>query len=220
MLDVKTICSAVLFCSAVVGDSFELTKCAEEADCIDKIKPLVARNDRELTIMAKEGANNVIRFVDEIPSVDEEKSNMVRHKLVAYHAERRIFIVANQYYEDVDFTLVNAEKGEKLSVNASPNFSPSGKRFVCVVDSGGPTDLTQNYDFGIWSIDKGSFRQEMLYKNPPEEGNSEWTFVGWEGEDRIKLKVAQYDNGEKIEREAEIISTPQGWKVNVLYIRQ
>lgn len=217
MLDVKAICSAVLFCSALVGHSFELTKCTEEADCIDKIKPLVARNDRELTITAKEGANNVIRFVNQIPSANEE-AKVVKHELAAYNVERRIFLIVNYYYEDYDFTLVRADNGEKLDLDDIPDFSPSGERFVCVTKSGGGWDRTRDHDFIIWSIDKDTFRQEFLYKNPPEEHDFEWAFVAWDGENRIKLKATYYDKSAGIDRdnEAEAILTPEGWKVNVL----
>ena len=105
--------------------------------------------------------------------------------------------------------IVSGRTGQEFELSARPHYSPSGKWLVSV-DGSEISDHT--YDIAVLSSKADPARIEWKYTGPGGDTYELWSFVGWDGDDRIRLRAeVRVGNGEIKEYATTATSTSKGW---------
>jgi hypothetical protein len=143
---------------------------------------------------------------------NDDSENCLRYNLRAYLPAQHVFVVAWNGYEEHGSFVISTKTGRSVELDFSlPQFSPSGRWFASV--NVNTIDESQ-YAVAIWStapdVPKQVFRYGARVKLPFEN----WEFAGWDGDDRIKLKVeVNPGTGPTRTMETSTVFTKQGWKL-------
>lgn len=128
--------------------------------------------------------------------------------LPAQHA----YVVEWSAYEESGSLVVSTTTGTTIELNSLPQFSPSGRWFASIDEN--PMDETQ-YAFAIWSTAPDAPREAFRYSLPRNAPYEHWQFRGWDGDEKIRLKVdVSSGNGDMREMETSAVRTEKGWKLN------
>jgi hypothetical protein len=125
------------------------------------------------------------------------------YELVGYISIDRQFVVRVSEYESGFVLLVGRESGNGNELEDWPRLSPSGKRFVAVAASDA-WDVKNAIVIFSTVTDPPTF--EWRFPTPTEY--EQYSFDGWDGEDRVKLRVISKDN-----METEVSRTAEGWRL-------
>ena len=105
----------------------------------------------------------------------------------------------------------SSAKTVSAKLETMPEFSPGGRRFVSV----NHTELgDRSYEIAIWATAPDVPKQEFRYATPEGDAYEYWEFVGWDGDDRIRLKVSVNEGNDHKAYETDAVRTGQGWKLN------
>jgi hypothetical protein len=182
----------------------------ETAGCLQRFKELTTRDGDTLQLNLANGKTKVYKNSNEEGC---NPSSCAAFHIVAFYPSLRSFLVQNISYECADNELVSLRSGSILKMAATvPKLSPNGKYLVSVDDD--EMCGRAYYDLAIWSTSADPPALEL--KQQAEDGRYEnWTILGWEGDDRIKLKVLV--NNEKAhefyDQDVEAVRSEKGWKL-------
>jgi hypothetical protein len=183
--------------------SLEPVLCEEEKDCLAKLRGKVSRKGRVLTIKLENGRRT--NFEDSKTCASDEE-NCITHWLSGYRPAQGIYLVSWSGWEDSGSTVVSAETGQAEEFGDTPEFSPSGSSFVILGGEYGDR-------LSIWSLASGEIKQEFTYTFTFFEAREAWLFLGWDGENRIRLRVTPAgDNAPDVDTDA--VFKEQGWVLN------
>jgi hypothetical protein len=122
--------------------------------------------------------------------------------LVDYRPSQGLFVLSAQYYESFASLMVSRRTGEVFRIeDAEPHFSPDGKRFVVVAVN----EQDAINQVAVYST--RAFPPALEWSYTPKSWSTTFGFVGWNGNDRVKLRILDQNS------EAEISRTPMGWKL-------
>ena len=191
-----------------VGDP---VRCEREADCLSKLKGLAKRNGDALTLTLENGKSTTIRGNKRACGTDDDDKCLIQ-TLRAYLPAQKIFVVQWNESEDEGAAVFSATTGKSVGLGSLPEFSPDGQTFVSVDrdEMNG-----RDYDVAIWSVTQGTVKEEFRYKAPESDSLESWEFLGFDGNDRIKLKVSVSPAGGTMQvKETEAVRKGRGWALN------
>ncbi|ANY78935.1 hypothetical protein BB934_12540 [Microvirga ossetica] len=185
--------------------------CEREAECLARLNGL-AKREGELLFLRLENGKSEIYLDDRQACKDDNASDCVKYKLRAYRPDQKLFVVGYSLYEGSGANVVSAKSGRTVFLTNLPVFSPNG-RFFAAADS--DPHYERKYEIAVWSFVSGKAKQEFTYSTPKTAREESWEVLGWDGNDRIKLKVGIPDDAyEMQESETKLVRTKQGWKLN------
>lgn len=186
-------------------------RCTKEADCLSKLKGLAQRSGDALTLKLENGQSTTIRENRRACGTEDDDKCLVQ-TLRAYLPAAKVFVVHWTETEDEGAAVINAKTGQSLGLGSLPEFSPDGRTFVSV-DADEMNG--REYDVAIWSVADGAPKEVLRYQATSDTDSFEsWAFVGWDGDNRIKLKVSLVGTGEMQVRETDAVRTGRGWVLN------
>jgi hypothetical protein len=173
-------------------------QCAVEAKCLARLLGIASRTGKLLSLKLENGQTKLFRNTDKCELVGDSCTIM---ELVEYRPSQHVFVLSVQYYESSGSTIVSRRSGQVFRiVDAKPHFSPDGKRFAVVA--------FDNQD-GINEVSIFStraFPPLLEWRYTPKSFSIGFDFVGWDGNDRVKLSTLDHS-------EAEVSRTSTGWRL-------
>jgi len=185
--------------------------CEREAECLAQLNGL-AKREGELLFLRLENGKSEIYLDDRQACEDNNGSDCVKYELRAYRPDQKLYVVSYSLYEGGGATIVSAKSGRTVFLTNLPVFSPNG-RFFAAADS--DPHYERKYEIAVWSFVSDKAKQEFTYSTRKTAREEFWDVLGWDGNDRIKLKVGIPDDAyEMQESETQLVRTKQGWKLN------
>ncbi|WP_201862640.1 hypothetical protein [Microvirga soli] len=139
-------------------------------------------------------------------------ADCVKYELRGYRQDQKTYVVGYSLYEGGGANIISAQSGHTVFLSSLPEFSPNSRSFVSA-DS--DPHFERAYEIAIWSFTSDSPKQEFLYSTPKGHPEESWEVLGWDGNDRINLKVGILNETDSTqELETSVIRTEQGWKLN------
>lgn len=184
---------------------------AVEKACLAKLGPQAARRGDELRLKLGNRAvklykDNRTKKACESGHYDNCKSYM----LYDYFPEARAFLVHVSYYESDEWLLVRQQDGKEENIVAPPRYLPDKKWLASVFWTEGPSDGNNGVD--IVPANNGSTEPAFHYRPDQHEL---WEYVGWEGDDRLALKVSWRPKPESdlVDWPAEVVRVKGQWQL-------
>jgi hypothetical protein len=212
--NVTSIHRALLACAALAiatpGSSQETglqdaVRCEQESECLRALKGRAARQGDVLRLKMADGKWKSLRSNKKACEKDDASKCVIR-ELRAYLPSQGIYVVEWTTSGDGGSEVISATTGQTETLDTMPEFSPGGRWFVSV----DPDELNERqYDIAIWSVDAGELKNEFSYMRDAAAYEA-WEFKGWDGEDRIKLRVTR-PNAQPVDTEA--VHTDAGWRL-------
>lgn len=185
---------------------------AYEAKCLSELKGLAFRNGHILKLKLENGK---FKTFQDRPCDRYDSGTCSTYAVAGYRPAQNLFIVEQSYFEDSTFWIVGGRTGDMTGLGGTmPEFSPTG-RWLVSVDADDMNGV--EYDVEIWSVGLGKLERKLAYSSKGKSYES-WEFAGWDGDGRIKLKVASGEHDGVVETDA--VLTEQGWKLNFPEIKQ
>lgn len=200
-----TAAALLVVCSASAQETnlSDAVRCERESDCLRGLKGRAARQGEALRLRMADGQWKILRSNKKACDRDEVEKCVVR-ELRAHLPTQALFVVEWTTSGDGGSEVISAVTGQVATLDTMPEFSPSGRWFVSV----DPDELNdRQYDIGIWSVEDGEISQVFSYMRDGSDYEA-WEFQGWDGDDRIKLRVTR-PNAAPVDTEA--LRTDAGW---------
>jgi hypothetical protein len=179
-----------------------------EQKCLQRLAGLASRNEDVLQLSLLNGRTKM--FVDnDIACRRGDTSNCIGTTLSGYYPAPQAFVLERSFYESRNVAYVSRRSGEMITLDDHPHFSPSGKRFVAVAAS---EAWEVENDIALFSTEVDPPKPIWRYKAGKDY--EMWYFVGWDGEDRIKLQVTMRVRNELKTLDANAVRTSKGWQLN------
>lgn len=202
---------ALLFGGSALAQSAPAPKdivyCDREKDCLVKLDGLARREGHLLRLKFENGTSKTFRENRQACD-DHDAEECIRYDLRAYLPAQHVFVVAVSGYEEDGSLVISTRTGRSVELEGLPQFSPSGRWFASVNEN--QIDESQ-YAVAIWSTAPDMPKQELRYSARQDSSSEYWQFLGWNDDDRIKLKVrVSSGEGEAQEMETSAVRTSQG----------
>jgi hypothetical protein len=125
--------------------------------------------------------------------------------------KQRSVVLTVGMYESGEALLVNIDSGNATILEEEPHLSPNGERFAVV--KGSESETVTN-DIAIYSVKSDPPVLEFAYSRQSDT-YALYSFVRWQGETRIKLKIYTRVKGRRDPEEfdAEAVRTEAGWQL-------
>jgi hypothetical protein len=185
--------------------------CTKEADCLAGLEGLAWRSGDALTVRLENRRSKLFQG-DQQACTDHDADRCLTYELSAFLPTAHAYIVEWSTYEDSGAVVVSAKTGQSAGLASLPVFSPNGRTFVSVDND----ELNgREYDVAIWSVSRDVLKEEFRYLAAASNPYEYWEFLGWDGNDRIRLKVTvNLGTGAVLVRETDAVRTGRGWKLN------
>jgi hypothetical protein len=171
--------------------------CDVEAECLAKLRGIASRSGKTLSLKLDNGSTKL--FTN---TADCETADCVTTSLADYRPSQHVFVLSASYYEGSGSIIVSRRNGEIFRIEAAPHFSPDGKRFVAAIFDG----LDGINQVAIYRT--SSFPPALEWSHTPKSFATGYEFVGWNGNDQIKLQTVEKKT------EAGISRTSTGWQLS------
>jgi hypothetical protein len=173
--------------------------CEVEAKCLAKLRGIASRSGKSLSLKLD---NRSIKSFLNTDRCEIAGESCVQTSLVDYRPSQHLYVLSAQYYESSGSIIVSQHNGEVFRIaDATPHFSPDGKRFV-VTAADEQDGINQ---VAIYST--SAFPPVLEWSHIPKSFSTMFGFVGWNGNDQIKLRTVNQNS------EANISRTSSGWKL-------
>jgi hypothetical protein len=187
-------------------------RCTNEADCLANLEGLAWRTGDALTVRLEGGRIKMFQG-DQQACTDHDADKCLSYELRAFLPAAHVYVVEWTTYEDRGGAVVSAKTGQSAVLGSLPEFSPKGQTFVSVDND----ELNgRDYDVAIFSAGRGVLTEVFRYHTAASDPYEFWEFLGWDGDDRIRLKVTinMGTGGAFLVRETDAVRTGRGWKLN------
>jgi hypothetical protein len=178
-----------------------------EAKCLERLAGLASRHDEVLQLSLLNGRTKIFVHND-YACRRGDTSNCLVTTLSGYYPTLQAFVLERSAYESRKVAYVSRRAGEMITLDDYPHLSPNGKRFVAVAAS--EAWAVEN-DIALFSTEVDPPKPIWRYKAANYEM---WYFVGWDGDDRIKLQVTMWVRKELKTLDADAVRTSKGWQLN------
>lgn len=191
------------------GDRFSR---AYEKACIAKTGSSAVRRAGELRLRFNNGSSRIYKDNQSKAACDNGPyQNCKKYILYDYFPEHRLFLVNVGYGESDDWLLVREQDGKEEQIVAPPSYSPNKKWLASVYNTDGPDDGNNGIDI----VSASPNPSEPAFHYRPKDYEL-WEFVGWDGDDRLLLKVTS-----RAGNDPELVTWPAGairlngqWQLN------
>jgi hypothetical protein len=178
-----------------------------EAKCLRQLKGLASRSGDQLRLTMLAGPPKLFRDNSKACNNDDA-AHCIMHTLTGYYPMQQAFVVRRGFYEGRFIDYVSRRSGKVIQLDDDPQFSPAGKRFVAV----GSHEMQDTvHDIAVYSALTDPPTLEWSYKAPNDEFLE---FAGWDGEDRIKLRISRSIARQFKTLDADLVSTRAGWQLH------
>lgn len=178
----------------------------QEAPCLqNQLKNVAKRNGDAVTLTLNNGKTKVLsnsQACQDGPDID-----CVARRLVGNIADKQ-FITHVGVWEAGHVLLVSRRTGAETGLEDWPHLSPSKKRFVVVAAS--ETWEIKNA-IAIFSLANDPPKLEWSFPTPKEY--EFYVFDGWDGDNRVLLRVLPSGPGNRDMVPTNVKLTPQGWQL-------
>ena len=156
---------------------------ADDRVCINKFRASVTRSGDVLTFKLDGGKTRVLRSntkaCQQVPVGD-----CIVYRLVGFIPGSQQFVVSASLYESEYVELVSRRVGIVTQLEGYPHLSPNGEQFVTVAasdawDIESPIAIYSNTD-----------PPKLLWRFPQPCEYEQYSFDGWDGNDRVKLHTS------------------------------
>lgn len=183
-----------------------------EAECIVRSGGKASRKGDALEIRAASG--RVVGFTGSPGACAEGVTGKcLVQRLEGFRKDEGLLVVSERRWDAMASVVVDAETGAEVRVdNGPPRFSPGGTRFAGVMSSEARAPAN---DLAVWSA--GGATPALEWSHPTAAGaRAHYEFVGWDGEDRVRLRVTYnpVGGGANKQAEAAIVRTENGWTLS------
>jgi hypothetical protein len=171
----------------------------EERNCLAAFSGIVTRVGDDLRFKLDNEQTKIVRSnskaCKQVPIGD-----CVVYRLVGYISSSRHFVLGVSFYETEAVELVSQRTGRLIQLEGYPRLSPTGKQFVTVAASDAweiknPIAIYSNTD-----------PLKRTWRFPQPQEYEEYSFDGWDGEDRVKLHTITNPRVE-----TDVNRTTDGW---------
>ena len=172
---------------------------ADETSCLSEFRGTVTRSGDTLPFKLDDGKTKIVqsnkKACEETPVTD-----CIVYGLVGFIRASRQFVVAMSLYESQYVELVSRRTGTVTKLEGYPHVSPNGKLFVTVAASDAweiqsPIAIYANTD-----------PPKLLWRFPEPREYEQYSFDGWDGENRITLHTISNP-----QIETDVRRTSDGW---------
>jgi hypothetical protein len=165
-----------------------------ERICLSRLRGLATRSGASLHLTLHNGTTKAFN--------SDYKAHLPAHQAVLLQADE---------YESGAALFVSLRSGNVTILDDEPHFAPSGQRFVVVKGS----ESDRDNDIAIYTAKSDPPALEFTYSSP-EQTYASYSFVAWDGDARIRLKVYTRDKAGADPREfdTQAIRTEAGWRVD------
>lgn len=172
--------------------------CDAEAQCLAKLPGIASRSGKNLSLKLDNGSTKLFTSSG---GCDATRKGCENTTLVDYRPSQRMFVLFAGSYDSTASIVVSRRTGEVFRIDdAVPHFSPDGKRFAVAAVNG------QDGANRVAIYSASAFPPVMEWSETPKSVATAYNFVGWNGNDQIKLRTFDQST------EATISRTPAGWK--------
>lgn len=182
---------------------------ADEAACLRRTEGSASRAGDVLTL--KTGPESTASFTSLSRACAEGIARRcVLFRLEGYRPEQGLFVVAERHFGGMRYLVVDGRSGGIARVDGdTPRFSPSGTRFAAVSGARVPPGEP---DLAVWSLGEDGPRMDWSHRGEPG-AKALYGFLGWEGEDKVVLRVRYVPTGGGPQKEdaAAIVMRDGGW---------
>jgi hypothetical protein len=179
-----------------------------EENCLSQLRGVVERIGNVLEIKLGNGETKTF-FSNFEACENSDSAECIHYWLTAYLPKPRAVVLEVGLWEGVAAKLVNIDSGNVTELEEEPHPSPSGDRFAVIKAS---EHEKVEKDIAIYTATSDPPVLEFAY-SIPEGTYALYSFVRWEGDTRIKLKVETRVNGKLEEFNTEAIRTKAGWQL-------
>jgi hypothetical protein len=170
-----------------------------DAACMKEFGDIVARSGDDLIIKLDNNKTKVIRG-NAKACQQGPVDDCVVYKLVGFIGRPRQFLLRRLLYESVFVDLVSRRTGTVTKLEGYPHLSPNGKQFVTVAASDA---WTIESPIAIYS---NTDPPKVVWRFPQPSEYEQYSFDGWNGEDRVRLHTIS-----KPFLETDVRRAPGGW---------
>jgi hypothetical protein len=177
-----------------------------EAKCLRQLASVAKRDGNHLRLTLANGQTKTFTTTQAACKANIYAKCLV-YRLAGYFARHRQFLVDVGFLLEGGTTLlVSHRTGNHIRLDATPHYSPTGKRLAAV----SATESEGENSIQIFTTTDPP-KSEWRYVVPQDE-YALYEFVSWDGEERLKMKVATRIDG-KLHQSlpVEAIRTPNGW---------
>jgi hypothetical protein len=182
-----------------------------EKACIAQTNSSAVRRGLELRLKFGNGTSRVYKNNFTEAACEQHQDTCKTYFLYDYLPEHRLFLINVGYNESQEWFLVSQVDGKEQKIIAPPGYSPSREWLASVYATDGGDDGNNGIDIFPANLDptKPSFHYR------PEE-YEQWEFVGWDGDDRLLLKVTWRvgDDPKLVTWPAEVVRVNGKWQLN------
>jgi hypothetical protein len=186
---------------------------ANEKACMAKTNSSASRRGGTLRLTFGNGSTRTYQdnFSPKVCGGQRPYEICKRYVLYDYFPENGLFLVNIGYYESDEWLLVSQAGGKESKIVAPPGYSPNRKWLASVY----ATEGTDDGNNGIDIVPANLNSTEPAFHYRPEE-YEQWEFVGWDGDDRLSLKVIWRvgNDPELVTWSAEVVRMNGEWKLN------
>lgn len=181
-----------------------------EAKCLSQLSGVVERIGNALEIRLQNGEAKTF-FSNFEACADADAEECIQYWLTAYLPKQRAVVLEVGLWEATGAALVNIDSGNVTKLEHQPHPSPSGGRFAVVKAS---ESETVEKDIAIYTAQSDPPVLKFTYRIP-EQTYALYSFVGWDGETRLKLKIYTRVNGNRDPEhfDTEVVRTKTGWQM-------
>jgi hypothetical protein len=156
----------------------------DESECLKQLGGIVTRDGDHLRLKLANGKTKTFTTTQQAcEAAVYEKC--LQYRLTGYYSKYRHFLVDVGFLNHGGTTLlVSGRTGDYIKLDAALHFSPSGKRLAAV----SATEHDGENSIEIWSATSDLPKSEWRYVVPEGE-YSLYEFVGWDGDNRLKMRV-------------------------------
>lgn len=166
-----------------------LITCADdrEKECLDRMQGIASRSGDLLTLRLLDGQEKTFRSRPDACQ-DDDVAHCVTSTIAAYLPALGYVAIRHLYYEGDGGEIVSLRTGESTPLDAEPQFSPDGKRFVILPDT---AHFRYDFDFAIWSMQADRPVEE--FRNAKEQNNADhWSLENWVSDEELAFTVESF----------------------------
>jgi hypothetical protein len=184
---------------------------ASEKACIAQTNASAVRRGLELRLKFRNHTTKVYKNNYTEAECDQHQDDCKTYYLYDYFPEHSLFLIIVGYNESQEWLLVSQADGKEQEIVAPPGYSPGRKWLAAVYATEGTDDGNNGID--IFPVDLNPSEPGFHYR--PEE-YEQWEFAGWDGDDRLLLKVTWRvgNNPDLVTWPAEVVRVNGKWQLN------
>jgi len=181
-----------------------------ERICLARLRGLAARFGASLHLTLQNGTTKTFNS-DFKACQDGDADKCIQYWFRAHLPAQQAVLLQADEYESGATLFVSLRSGNVTILDDEPRFSPGGERFVVVKGS----ESDRDNDIAIYTAKSDPPALEFSY-SAPEQTYASYSFVGWEGDMRIRLKVYTREKAgtDPKDFDTQAIRTEAGWRID------